>query len=99
MTPQAAALGVIICPHCGEELEFDTCETSGNFLRLISPDEEDDESALEYETTCPQCHTTIDVSKKDVDAGGIICPVCNAKLEFDAVDADNQTLGDHDKEE
>jgi DNA-directed RNA polymerase subunit RPC12/RpoP len=94
MTPESAANGLVVCPHCGEELEFDGPESD---MYLVQ--DEDDEDELEYETTCPQCHTTIDVSKKDVDAGGIICPVCNAKLEFDAVDADNQILGDHDKEE
>ncbi len=102
MTPQAAALGVIICPHCGEELEFDMCDTGSNFLHLVSADEEDErtaEDALAYETTCPQCHMTVEVSQKDVDAGSMICPICKANLEFDAIDAENGTLGDYDEEE
>ena len=100
MTPQAAAMGVIICPHCGEELEFDYFGENDNVLRLVSADEdEEDNDALAYETTCPQCHMTIDVAKKDVDAGYIICPICKANLEFDAIDAENGTLGDYDEEE
>ena len=104
MTPQAAALGVIICPHCGEELEFDMCDADGDVLRLVSTEDEDDcefdaEDVLAYETTCPQCHMTIEVSQKDVDAGSMICPICKANLEFDAIDAENGTLGDYDEEE
>ncbi len=102
MTPQAAALGVIICPHCGEELEFDMCETGGDFLHLVSADEEDErpaEDALSYETTCPQCHMAIEVTQKDVDAGSIICPICKANLLFDAIDAENGTLGDYDDDD
>lgn len=94
MTPQAAVLGVIVCPHCGEELEFDACE-GDNMLRLVGvtdDEDEDDEDALMYETTCPQCHTTIDVNQHDVDAGSMICPICNANLEFDAIDADTAHL-------
>ena len=99
MTPQAAAMGVIICPHCGEELEFDYFGEHDNVLRLVPADEDEDEDALAYETTCPQCHMTIDVSKKDVAAGYIVCPICKANLEFDAIDAENGTLGDYDEEE
>lgn len=100
MTPQAAALGVIICPRCGEELEFDAYEDD-NMLRLVHADaeEEDDDDALMYETTCPQCHMSIDVTQKDVNAGHIICPICKANLEFDAIDAENGTLGDDDEED
>lgn len=100
MTPQAAALGVIICPRCGEELEFDAYEDD-NMLRLVHADaeEEDNEDALMYETTCPQCHMSIDVTQKDVNAGHIICPICKANLAFDAIDAENGTLGDYDEEE
>ena len=104
MTPQAAALGVIICPHCGEELEFDAYEDD-NMLRLVHADADEDDcefdakDVLAYETTCPQCHMTIEVSQKDVDAGNMICPICKANLEFDAIDAENGTLGDYDEEE
>lgn len=102
MTPQAAALGVIICPHCGEELEFDLCDTEGEMLRLVSADaeDEDDGDALAYECQCPQCRMMIDVTQNDVDAGGMICPICKANLEFDAIDAENGTLGgDYEDEE
>lgn len=101
MTPQAAALGVIICPHCGEELEFDMCETGSDFLHLVSADEDERpaENALAYETTCPQCHMSIDVTQKDVDAGSIVCPICKASLMFDAIDAENGTLGDYDDDD
>jgi ribosomal protein L37AE/L43A len=100
MTPQAAALGVIICPHCGEELEFDAYEDD-NMLRLVCADaeDEDNEDALMYETTCPQCHMSVEVTQKDVDAGHMICPICKANLEFDAIDAENGTLGDYDEED
>jgi uncharacterized protein YbaR (Trm112 family) len=100
MTPQAAALGVIICPHCGEELEFDAYEDD-NMLRLVHADaeDEDNEDALMYETTCPQCHMSVEVTQKDVDAGHMICPICKANLEFDAIDAENGTLGDYDEED
>ena len=100
MTPQAAALGVIICPHCGEELEFDAYEDD-NMLRLVHADaeDEDNEDALMYETTCPQCHMSVEVTQKDVDAGHMICPICKANLKFDAIDAENGTLGDYDEED
>lgn len=99
MTPQAAALGVIICPHCGEELEFDEFEEDGTHLHLVSADEDEDEDALAYEATCPQCHMTIEVSQKDVDAGSITCPICKATLLFDAIDAENGTLGGEEDED
>lgn len=95
MSPQAAEKGMIICPHCGEELEFEMYDDCSH-LRLVS---DDDENALAYETTCPQCHMTIDVSQKDVDAGNMTCPICKANLEFDAIDAENQTLGNYDDDE
>lgn len=102
MTPAAKTLREVRCPHCGEDLDFEFEEEECR-LELLPCGEPDDnignDNPLEYETTCPQCHMTIDVNQKDVETGSMMCPICKAHLEFDAIDAENQTLGDYDDDE
>ncbi len=88
MTPDIAATGCIRCPHCGEDLEWNPADVE------TEDAEEDDEDALAYECVCPQCKMTIEVSQGDVDAGRMTCPICKTNLEFDAIDAENFSVGD-----
>ena len=41
----------------------------------------DDE--IEYEVTCPKCGDVITVYEEDLDFGSVRCPKCDAELEFD----------------
>ena len=48
-------------------------------------DEEDDDADEEeyYEVECPSCHEVINVDEGILEEGGIECPNCGEKLEFE----------------
>lgn len=46
-------------------------------------DDFEDEDGFYYEVTCPSCNETICLSEDIIAEGGIDCPNCGEKLEFD----------------
>ena len=83
MTPQAAALGVIICPRCGEELEFDAYEDD-NMLRLVHADaeEEDNEDALmRMQRAIVQMGLEDALRAKGVEPGDTVC-ILDVEFEY-----------------
>ena len=37
----------------------------------------------EYEVVCPECGETVSVLQSDLEFGSMLCPFCDAELEFD----------------
>ena len=52
---------------------------------LYGEDDEDDEDddCCEFETVCPNCGDTIELTEEMVNEGSIECPNCGEHLEFD----------------
>ncbi|MBQ9066225.1 MAG: hypothetical protein IJ133_01670 [Clostridia bacterium] len=42
-----------------------------------------DEGDVSYEAECPICHARIEVNESVLETGGITCPECGNKLEFE----------------
>lgn len=103
MTPEAATMGVIICPHCGEELEFEVCDDEPELTVIPANNEqdkcEDEDEELAFTAECPKCNVNVGVFQKHVKQGYVTCPFCKSVLNFDAIDAENGTLGAYDDEE
>lgn len=59
-----------------DEGELDECD--GECAACGGCDDE-----IEYEVTCPQCGEVITVYEEDLEFGSIRCPECDAELEFD----------------
>lgn len=103
MPPEAATMGRIICPHCGEELEFEVCDDEPE-LTVIPVNNtqnecEDEDEEVVFTAECPECHVNVGVLQKHVKQGCVTCPFCKSVLNFDAIDAENGTLGAYDDEE
>lgn len=57
-------------------------------------DEELDDDAEYFETTCPVCQEEIVFDEDTLDSGEIRCPKCGEKLEFDLSDLADSTEED-----
>ena len=82
--------GSIICPDCGETLEF-SLDDEDDF-----DDEEyeegfdfGDEDSTIYEVVCPACDEIINFDEETLEKGSIICPDCGETLEF-SLDEDEE---------
>ncbi len=61
-----------------EDDEFESDECEGECSCCSGCDDE-----IEYEVTCPKCGDVITVYEEDLDFGSVRCPSCDAELEFD----------------
>lgn len=69
-----------------DEDEFEEYDCSGNCSGCDSGCFDDEP---EYEVTCPQCGEVITVYDEDLEFGSVRCPQCDAELEFD-LDEDDE---------
>lgn len=64
--------------------EFDDDDCDGDCDECCGCDEQ------EYEVTCPQCGEVITLFEDDLDFGSVRCPACDAELEFDFGDGEDE---------
>jgi ribosomal protein S27E len=62
-------------------------------------DEDEDEEPVFYEVTCPSCENTITIDEDVLLMGGIECPNCGEKLEFDIEEALEDSEEDEGEDE
>lgn len=67
-----------------DAVDEDLCSLEEDFYEDECNDEDHD--GVFYEVTCPTCNETVCVSEPVILDGGIECPNCGEKLEFDLED-------------
>ncbi|MBQ3084104.1 MAG: peptidylprolyl isomerase [Clostridia bacterium] len=76
---QTVELGQAVCPHCGEELEFESEDDAFN-----------DDS--DYVIVCPSCNHEFSLDAEAAATGEAVCPNCEQELEFDIAVSENNTI-------